>query len=270
MVHVPAGDGWLGTGDAEVRHLERALPGAGTWREKGRFRREQPRHRVFLGAYALGRTPVTVGQFRFFVQDGGYRRATLWTEAGRRWVEATGRQHPDHWHEPRWTGEDNLPVVGVTWYEAVAFARWLSAVSGRTYRLPSEAEWEQAARGGRNWTYPWGEELDITRCNIRDSGLGRTVPVGAYSPAGDSAYGCAEMVGNVSEWTSTRYAAYPYEAHDGRERLAGDRERVTRGGSWHSPALRARNGARGMNDPFFSDSDLGFRLAGSSPQGTSL
>ena len=87
------------------------------------------------------------------------------------------------------------------------------------------------------------------------------VPAGRFSPAGDSPYGCTEIVGNVSEWTLTQFVPYPYEPGDGRDDPAGEVERVTRGGSWHSPVLRARTSSRGMNDSFFTDTDLGYRVA---------
>ena len=174
------------------------------------------------------------------------------------------------------------PVEQVSWNDAVQFCKRLSAKEGKTYRLPTEAEWEYAARGPERRRYPWGDEFDGTRLNYCDTncelgkrdeafddGYAQLAPVGSY-PDGASWIGALDMAGNVSEWTSSKFAAYPYDATDGREAQEGETERVTRGGSWHSPALRARNGARGMNDPFFSDSDLGFRLAGSSPQGTSL
>ncbi len=102
---------------------------------------------------------------------------------------------------------------------------------------------------------------------MRASGLGRTAPVGWFSPAGDSPYGCAEMVGTVSEWTLTRFTPYPYQAGDGRDDPQGDVERVIRGGSWHSPVLRARTSSRGMNDPFFADNDLGLRCASNVDEG---
>jgi formylglycine-generating enzyme required for sulfatase activity len=147
----------------------------------------------------------------------------------------------------------------VSWYEAYAYCRWLSELTGREYRLPSEAEWEKAARGGDGRLYPWGDPFDPAHCNVRASGLGRTTPVGQYSPQGDSPYGCADVAGNVSEWTASRFRPYPYDPDDGREDPAGEAERVSRGGSWHSPVLRARVVSRGMNDPWFTDDDLGFR-----------
>ena len=84
--------------------------------------------------------------------------------------------------------------------------------------------------------------------------------MGSYSPRGDSPFGCCEMVGNVSEWTASKFYPYPYNERDGREDMEGSEERVTRGGSWHSPDFRARVNSRGMNDPFFRDNDLGFRI----------
>lgn len=231
------------------------------WQEQGRFDREQPPHTLTLPDYYVGRYPVTVGEYLAFVEAGGYQRRRFWTDAGWAWREAGGVVEPAHWDDEKWTGDDRLPVVGVSWYEAFAYCRWLSQATGHGYRLPTEAEWEKAARGPDGRLYPWGDAFNAARCNVRASGLGRTTPVGQYSPAGDSPYGCAEMVGNVSEWTVSCYRPYPYRADDGRENPAGDGERVIRGASWYSPDPRARAVSRGMNDPFFTDDDVGFRCA---------
>jgi formylglycine-generating enzyme required for sulfatase activity len=203
---------------------------------------------------------VTVGEYRLFVQAEGYARSAYWTAAGWRWREAEGVAEPGYWREGQWAGHDRLPVVGVTWFEACAYCRWLSESAGRPYRLPTEAEWEKAARGTDARLFPWGDRFVAERCNTRASGLGRTTPVGQYSPGGDSPYGCADTVGSVSEWTMTRFRPYPYEAADGRNDPQGQVERVIRGASWFSPLLRARAAARGLNDPFFADSDVGFRV----------
>jgi len=261
MISIPAGPFTMGTGADEIERLAGEFELARTWVEKGYFAREQPQHRVSLPPYLIGKHPVMVGQYRSFVGAGGYRERRYWTAAGWTWREAANRREPAYWDDRAWSGDERRPVVGVSWYEAVAYCRWLSLETGRDIRLPTEAEWEKAARGEEGRTFPWGDEFDGERCNVRVGGLGRTVAVGSYSPAGDSPYGCAEMVGNVSEWTLTCFTPYPYRIGDGRDDPEGDLERVTRGGSWHSPVLRARTSSRGMNDPFFSDNDLGFRCA---------
>jgi formylglycine-generating enzyme required for sulfatase activity len=259
MVRIPAGTFWMGTSEAQIQWLASEYDLARKWVEKGYFEREQPQHRLTLDDYWIGRYPVTVGQYRAFVEADGYGDQRIWTAAGWPWQD--GRLHPDYWDEEAWTGDERLPVVGVSWYEAYAYCRWLSEETGRGYRLPTEAEWEKAARGTDERLWPWGSRFHAALCNTRASGLGWAVPVGRYSPAGDSPYGCAEMVGNVSEWVATRFDVYPAESGDGREDPAGASERVTRGGSWHSPVLRARTVSRGMNDLFFADNDLGFRCA---------
>jgi formylglycine-generating enzyme required for sulfatase activity len=261
MVHVPDGPFVMGISDEQVEGLAEQDSLARTWREKGYFGRERPQHTITLPGYRLGRYPVTVGLYRFFLEEGGYQQRRYWTDAGWDWRTALGRQEPDWWSDKQWAGTGDLPVVGVSWYEAYAYCRWLGEATGHAYRLPTEAEWEKAARGADRRLYPWGDEFDPLRCNARPSGLNRTTPVGLYSPGGDSPFGCTDMAGTVSEWTSSRYMAYPYDATDGREAPAGTTERVTRGGSWHSPQLRVRTVARGMNDPFFTDKDLGFRCA---------
>jgi formylglycine-generating enzyme required for sulfatase activity len=261
MIHVPAGPFLMGTSDRQADWLAQRSDRARKWRVKGYFDREQPQHAVILPDYTIAKYPVTVGEYQAFVEAAGYLQRQYWTDSGWEWREADGIVKPGRWDDERWTGDSDLPVIGVSWYEACAYCRWLSEASGRTYRLPTEAEWEKAARGPDGRVYPWGDAFDASRCNARPSGWKRTTPVARYSPAGDSPYGCADMVGNGSEWTMTQYRPYPYDAHDGRDDPAGGAERVIRGGSWYKPPLRARVASRGMNDPFFRDDDVGFRCA---------
>jgi len=261
MIHIPAGPFLMGTSERQIDRLAQHIDLAHEWREKGYFEREQPQHTLTLPDYYVGAYPVTVGEYRLFVMAEGYLQRRYWTAAGWKWRETGGITQPALWDEETWTHDDRLPVVGVSWYEAYAYCQWLSAETGLGYRLPTEAEWEKAARGTDGRLYPWGNVFDAARCNTRASDLQRTTPVGHYSPAGDSPYGCADMVGNVSEWTVSRFKPYPYRAEDGRDDPAGETERALRGGSWFSPVLRARVSARGMNDPFFRDHDVGFRHA---------
>lgn len=136
---------------------------------------------------SIGKTPVTNAQYAAF-------------------VEATKRKVPKHWkrllrQDRIPSGKENHPVVNVSWYDAVAFCRWLSQETGQPFRLPTEAEWEKAARGADGRIYPWGDEQLTNELCYLGSG---TTPVGRYSPQGDSPYGCADMAGNVWEWTQSR------------------------------------------------------------------
>jgi formylglycine-generating enzyme required for sulfatase activity len=222
-------------------------------------------------AYALGVYPVTVGQFHAFITAGAYAQRHHWTEVG--WRLSQGRTHPDHWRDPDWAGNDRLPVVGVSWYEANAYARWLSQTTGRIYRLPTETEWEKAARGGvhmpdgrgglienvlpaREW--PWGDEApDERRANF-GSTVGHTSPVGSYQ-AGASPYGVLDMAGNVWEWCASRWA-HPYAFPEDTD-AEGDEDRVVRGGSWFNTAAQARCAYRlRLMANLRFDHDVGFRL----------
>ncbi len=261
LIVVEPGPFIVGTSDAQIDWLADRLELAHVWREKGFFDQERPQHIVTLPRYAIALRPVTVGEFRAFVQGGGYKARTCWTEAGWAWCQSRHRRQPDFWDDPIWAGRDDLPVVGVSWYEASAYCRWLSDVTGRRYRLPSEAEWERAARGVDGRIFPWGDVMDTAFCNARPSGVVRTSPVGSYSPDGDSPESAVDMAGNVSEWTASLLAPYPYDLTDGRDDPEAPGERVTRGGSWRSPLLRVRATARAASDPAYVDHDLGFRCA---------
>jgi len=199
---------------------------------------EQPQHTLCLPDYYLAKTPVTNAQYAAFVQ-------------------ATGHQQPEHWKggkPPK--GKEDHPVVYVSWHEAVTYCGWLSEVTGRPYRLPSEAEWEKGARGTDGRIWPWGNRWDATRCNM---GGEDTTPVGAY-PQGASPYGLLDMAGNVWEWTRSVYKSYPYDPDDGREDLEAKGVRVLRGGSWGLNPDLARCVVRLRVSPYSSNDHIGFRL----------
>ena len=167
---------------------------------------EQPQHPVTVGNFWLGKTEVTNRQYGYFVDDGGYTHSQWWTAAGWQWREANKLIEPSYWRDEQWN-QPEYPVVGVSWYEAVAYTRWLSAATGLTIRLPTEAEWERAARGDDGRVYPWGNEWDSSQLNYCDKNCDRswkdeavddgyayTAPIGHYP---DGPYGALDLAGNV-------------------------------------------------------------------------
>ena len=174
---------------------------------------EKPPHKVYLDEYLIGKTPVTNAQFKKFIDAGGYKKKEYWSNKGWDWISGEKRSQPDYWDNKKWNTPPQ-PVVGVSWYEAEAFSKWANC------RLPSEAEWEKAARGTDGRKYPWGNEKPNKNLANFSQNIGKTTSVGKYSPAGDSPYGCVDMAGNVWEWVSSLYKSYPYDAEDGREDLA--------------------------------------------------
>ena len=258
--YVPPGPFWMGGEgpyDGRPLHLNECL-GYGYW---------------------IGRYPVTNAQFQAFVDAGGYRDSRYWPEARQAGVWNEGQVRARNDDQPRGRPCDfgepfnlpNHPVVGVTWYEMLAFTRWLTERLRRDglllknweVRLPSEAEWEKAARGGvqvpveavirstatlsnpapqeaasqgntrPKGGFPWGDEADPNQANYVDTGIGSTSAVGCF-PGGASPYGAEDMSGNVWEWLRSIYAAYPYEPSDGREnpKAGTDADRVLRGGAF--------------------------------------
>ena len=189
------------------------LMGSDKEKDKFAYDDELPQHQVNLPVFRIARVPVTNAQYEKF-------------------VDATGYATPDHWQHGRIPpGKENHPVVYVSWHDARAFCQWAGV------RLPTEAEWEKAARGTDGRIYPWGNEPpDENRCNFNKN-VGDTTPVGKY-PKGASPYGVLDMAGNVWEWTSSKYQSYPYKADDGRESPEGSDLRTLRGGSFlNSPRL---------------------------------
>jgi len=155
------------------------------------------------------------------------------------------------------------PVVKVKWTDAIAYCQWMNNLlkaelpSGLVLRLPTEAEWEKAARGTDGREYPWGNEFDKNNCNTAEGGKRVNTPVGLYSPRGDSPYGCADMAGNVWEWTHSLKKGYPYKANDGREDEKTSAAHVRRGGSFKNLERLARCACR----YFFLLNYIGFRVA---------
>ena len=167
---------------------------------------------------------------------------------------------PRWWHDPAYN-HPAQPVVGVCWHEARAYCAWLSAQTGQDYRLPSEVEWEAAARGQAGRRYAWEGDFDPSRCNSFEGHVRGTTPIGVF-PAGDTPQGLADVSGNVWEWTSSAYEPYPYAADSGREDPdRADARRVVRGGSWAIGHGFARCAHRYMRDPGIGSNDSGFRLA---------
>lgn len=169
------------------------------------------------------------------------------------------RSRPAYWDDARYNNPSQ-PVVGVTWFEACAYCAWLSALSGRTYRLPSEAEWEAAARGARGLKYPWGDDWDAARANTLEGRALRPTPVGAYAAAGGvGPFGAQDQAGNVWEWTGSLYLLYPYDARKSED-AGAEGERVLRGGSWDFDRGVARCADRSRDVPDIFNYDVGFRL----------
>lgn len=226
---------------------------------------ETPQHTVMVSEFRIGKYPVTIGEFWAFIDEGGYFEQRFWTHAGWTWREEHAISQPRFWDDDKWSGNHRLPVIGVSWYEAVAYTQWLSEITGRLYRLPTESEWEFAARGTDGRMYPWGNTWYPGLCNVVGAGVWRTTAVGYYSPGGDSPYGIADMCGNVWEWCLTKWRDRYTEPEDNI--FSGNATRCLRGGSWFSHRQDARVTARIPDEPGDWDDHLGFRVAcGPPPQ----
>jgi formylglycine-generating enzyme required for sulfatase activity len=247
FVEIPAGPFQMGSDPEE---------------DSASYEDERPRHSVTLPGFWLSRYPVTIGQYRAFVEASGYRPA-----------------------DPDWQdGFSTQPVVWVSWNEALAYCQWLGerlrdlasgserergspdlwsglALGSLRASLPSEAEWEKAARGVAGLNYPWGPKADANRANYDDTGLGERSAVGCF-PGGASPHEVEELSGNVWEWTRSLDGGYPYEPIAARENLEASSEslRVLRGGAFYDDSGDVRCASRGRASPVDRDVYVGFRV----------
>ena len=241
---------------------------------------ELPVHDVTLSAFQLGKYEVTNEEFYRFVLAGGYQNKDYWlitdgsdnAEAG--WNEITNNSYfqPRYWSssDTPWdtcsaSNQANMPVVGISWYEAYAYCNWLSQITGTSYKLPTEAQWERAARGaGVGRKYPWGNDWQETYANWDDNGekdgFAYAAPVGSFEN-GKSVEGCYDLAGNVWEWCLDWYAAYETGSFlDPTGATSGD-YRVVRSGSWKSVSRSLRTVSRTKLEPNSANFNIGFRLA---------
>jgi formylglycine-generating enzyme required for sulfatase activity len=229
--------------------------------------------------------PVTVAQLGCFVESGGYEDSQWWTDPG--WDWRSGRYDsqvkedwlkdwlsrrppelraaPHLWNEQKI--DTNRPVTGVSWFEAMAYARWLDAQvrgqsegipSGYVLRLPTEAEWEKAARGAGGRRYAWGDTWEPALANV-ESEVGRPSAIG-MCPGGATPSGAHDLTGNVWEWCLSLHRPYPYQFGDGRNEPETDGDRVVRGGSWLIVLRNSRCAYRLRNRPDSFNDLLGFRV----------
>jgi formylglycine-generating enzyme required for sulfatase activity len=222
---IPAGEFWMGSDEYT--------------------RDEQPVHRLFVPEFRMARTPVTNSQYLLYVQ-------------------ATGAETPRFWEDGQ-PQKDKLyhPVVGVSWHDAQRYCEWLGSITGKHIRLPTEAEWEKAARGDKDKrAYPWGDQFDATKGNSWESGLRDTSPVGIFS-ASASPYGCLDMSGNVWEWVDDWYDKNYYRQGPKRNLRGPDsgKAKALRGGSWFNSARGVRVAARLWCGPGLRGDIVGFRCA---------
>lgn len=214
--------------------------------------------RLITQPYRIARYPVTVAQYEAFVRAGGYAEKRWWTDAGWRWRQSQEVTGPERYGEIFQT--PNHPVVGVNWYEAIAFCAWLSAQVGYEISLPSEAQWERAARHTDGRHYPWGDDFAPKRSNMGDTGIGATSTVGIF-PWGNAECGAADMAGNVWEWCSTvwenNYEGYEQKVSND---VTGNVSRVLRGGSFNRTRDLVRCASRLRRDPDFRNWNLGYRV----------
>jgi gamma-glutamyl hercynylcysteine S-oxide synthase len=253
LVAIPRGTFWMGSDDP-----------AG-------YDNEKRSHEVTVKAFTLDKFPVTAYDWSEFIADGGYRRAELWTPEGWKWRQSENVERPEYWFDPRQAGRwvcwhprgdraihPDEPAASLSWHEAQAYAKW----AGR--RLPTEAEWEYAARGTDGRRYPWGHEEPSTNYAAFGLRAWQPAPVGSH-PAGASPFGVQDMAGSVWEWTASPFLSYPdFNAfpYDGYslDHMDGN-HRVCRGGSWATSPSILRCSFRNWYIPTYRQGFLGVRLA---------
>jgi formylglycine-generating enzyme required for sulfatase activity len=209
-------------------------------------------------AFAISRYPVSVVQYDCFVQADGYNEQRLWTAAGWQWRTEKKIDGPQNYAEVFQTL--NHPRVGVSWFEATAFCNWLSDLLSIPIALPTENQWERAARGTEGRIYPWGDDFNPLHCNMAATGIGSTSAVGIF-PAGNAPCGAADMSGNVSEWCRTKWRNSHLDHARARiDDLTGNELRVLRGGSFADDFSFVRGASRSDARPATRARVIGFRV----------
>lgn len=224
-------------------------------------------------AYYMAKYPITVQQYKCFIDDDGYTEKwrKCWTALGWKWRSKGNKNQPYAWNNAKWTAP-NHPVIGVTWYEAYAFASWLHFKLLESHhlpddklvvRLPTEAEWEKAARGVGGNVYPWGIHFNPDYANVKEGNdyIGRTSAVGLFGNQAASPYKVEDLCGNVWEWCLSEWIE-KYEA-DEPVRLDVETPRSSRGGSWYHNAKNARSASRFWYRLGVADFCWGFRVCAS-------
>lgn len=228
---------------AEEPTLEEVVPmvaiPAGEFIMGGDFEDERPAHEISVEDFEIDVFEVTNEEFARFVEETGHV-----TDAEKAGDSMTWRTYAE--------GKPQHPVVKASWNDAVAYCEW----AGK--RLPTEAEWEKAARGTDGLTYPWGDEWEPTKANTKEGGYRGTTIVGSF-PEGASPYGVMDMAGNVAEWTADWYKAYP--GSDFTSPYFGEKYRVIRGGGWFSDKELVRGSSRSASSVDLANDDVGFRCA---------
>ena len=260
-----AGDilGWLGDPRPGVAVDAKGLPDI-AWVEipagSFRFGEEERQRPVTMEAFRIASYPVTVTQFQAFLEGGGYGEKAYWTQEGWEWRRRASQTQPAYWDDDTQKIYPNRPIVGVTWHEAVAFCRWLAQKTNRTISLPTEEQWEYAAKGAQGRRYPWGDGAwteQLANCEASD--IGHPVTVGMY-PEGKTFEGVFDFAGNTKEWSLSLYQdalIRPSKERDDPEALG---RRTARGCGWSSPEDALVCAYRQPFEPASGDLDMGFRI----------
>ncbi|MBS1258385.1 MAG: Formylglycine-generating enzyme [Candidatus Scalindua arabica] len=284
MVLIPEGPFLMGSTEEDIKKLLELDKNV----EASRFDVEVPQREVYMSAYLIDKSPITNAEYKKFIESGGYKQRDFWSDAGWDYVQQVKPLDSDGVHSAM-DSEDDCPVVNVSWYEAEAFAKY----AGK--RLPTEAEWEKAARGTDGRIYPWGNEFDKAKLNCAESKIEKPTPVTKF-PDGISGYGCFDMAGNVWEWTADWFDSQYYSSAPDRDpqgpvkaedkpffgrpedvgtsiyelepAAAGSSTlsdcKVLRGGSWNGGGvIHIRCANRDYDEPDYKNDTIGFRCAGS-------
>ncbi len=220
--------------------------------------REEPPHTMNVREFEMASIPVTVSQYNIFLLGGGMNEKKWWSKTGWAWrqgeMDGWGREDrtkPDGWNTQK--NRQHHPITGVTWYEAEAYCAWLGQAKKQRVRLPTEEEWERAARGDDTRPFPWGEDFDPARANTLESERSTTVEAGSL-PGDVSPFGIHDLAGNVQEWTSSSYDPLP------EENFPTATLHAVRGGSYYDTAYAARTSYRRAYPVGYFYPFLGFRV----------